>query len=136
MNQQITATLRSTGRVWVVSIEGIEGTTLVRSPSHAPLMAAELAALHHGTDPSDYDVRIEVAMPEQWAEQWRSIQDHKEQARRHREAWRREAHSLVTAMRHDGFSQADAAVTLGVSTQTIRTWESLDVDGPAEATDD
>ncbi|GAB4097832.1 hypothetical protein GCM10028787_33070 [Brachybacterium horti] len=132
MTQQMTANVTTTGSVWVVSVEGIEGTTLVRSPSHAAAMAAELAALHAGGSASDYDIRVHVEMPEQWRAQWAQVQEHRAEAARHREEWRRAAHMLVTAMREDGLSQADVAASLGVSVQTARTWEALELDTQGE----
>ncbi|WP_299306162.1 DNA-binding transcriptional regulator [uncultured Brachybacterium sp.] len=132
MPQQMTATVTNTGRVWVVSVEGIDGTTLVRSPSHAGSMAAELAALHNGGSPTDYDIVVHVDMPERWRGQWAQVQEHRAEASRHRDAWRRGAHELVSAMREDGLSQADVAASLGVSVQTVRTWESLELDVQGE----
>src|SRR5690625_7950045 len=111
MSQKMTATVKNTGRVWVVSVDGIEGTTLVRSPSHAAGMAAELAALHNGGSASDYDIDIHVDMPEQWRDKWAGVQEHRAEAARHRDAWRRGAHELVSAMREDGLSQADVAAS-------------------------
>lgn len=128
MPQQMTATVTTTGSVWVVSVEGIEGTTLVRSPSHAAAMAAELAALHRGGSASDYDISVHVELPEQWRDQWAKTQQHRSEAARHREEARRGSHALVTAMREDGLSQADVAASLGVSVQTVRTWEALELD--------
>jgi len=128
MSQKMTATVKNTGRVWVVSVDGIEGTTLVRSPSHAAGMAAELAALHNGGSASDYDIDIHVDMPEQWRDKWAGVQEHRAEAARHRDAWRRGAHELVSAMREDGLSQADVAASLGVSVQTVRTWEALELE--------
>lgn len=132
MTQQMTATVTNTGRVWVVSVEGIDGTTLVRSPSHAGSMAAELAALHSGGSPADYDIEVHVDMPERWRGQWAQVQEHRAEADRHRDAWRRGAHELVSAMREDGLSQADVAASLGVSVQTVRTWEALELDVQGE----
>lgn len=132
MTQQMNATVKNTGRVWVVSVEGIDGTTLVRSPSHAGAMAAELAALQNGGAPSDYDIEVHVDMPERWRTQWAKVQDDRAEASRYRDAWRRGAHQLVSAMREDGLSQADVAASLGVSVQTVRTWESLDLDTQGE----
>lgn len=132
MSQKLTATVTNTGRVWVVSLEGIEGTTLVRSPGHAAGMAAELAALHHGGNPADYDIAVHVEMPEQWRSQWDAVTEHRAEADRHRHAWRRGAHELVSSMREDGLSQADVAASLGVSVQTVRTWEALELDAQGE----
>lgn len=132
MTQKMTATVTNTGRVWVVSVEGIDGTTLVRSPSHADAMAAELAALHSGGSPADYDIEVHVDMPERWRGQWAQVQEHRAEANHHRDAWRRGAHELVSAMREDGLSQADVAASLGVSVQTVRTWESLELDTQGE----
>lgn len=132
MPQQMTATVTTTGSVWVVSVEGIEGTTLVRSPSHAAAMAAELAALHRGGSASDYDISVHVELPERWRDQWADVQEHRSESARHREAARRGSHALVTAMREDGLSQADVAASLGVSVQTVRTWEALELDTQGE----
>lgn len=132
MTQQMTATVKNTGRVWVVSVEGIEGTTLVRSPGHAASMAAELAALHNGGSPADYDMQVHVEMPEPWRDRWAQVQEHRAEASRHRDAWRRGAHELVSTMREDGLSQADVAASLGVSVQTVRTWEALELDAQGE----
>lgn len=132
MTQQLNATVRNTGRVWEVSVDGIDGTTLVRSPGHAGSMAAELAALHHGGSPDSYDIAVHVDLPGDWGTQWAAVQEHRAEAARQREAWRRGAHSLVSTMREDGWSQADVAAALGVSVQTVRTWEALDLDGEDE----
>jgi|GEM_PF-4186577 len=132
MSTTLTATVQNQGRVWVVSVEGVEGTTLVRSPSHAATMAAELAALHNGGSPEDYEIRLDVELSETWRERWAKVREHREEAERHRLAWRRGAHELVTAMREDGLSQADVAASLGVSVQTVRTWEALDIDALGE----
>lgn len=132
MTEKLTAHARSTGRVWEVSVEGIDATTLVKSPANAPAMAAELAAMHRGGSASDYEVDVQVTLREDYQQQWDQVQTHKRQAAEHRQAWRRAAHELVTAMRQDGLSQSEVAAALGVGVQTVRTWEQFDQDARSE----
>lgn len=122
MSERHMARLRSTGRVWTVTVDGTEGRSIIRRPSEASEMAAELLALEHGGSADDYDVTVITEVPDNVQEKWdRSLAARAESDRLRQEALT-EARAVVQTMRDDDMTWQDIAALLDVSPITVKKW--------------
>ena len=107
------------GKFWRIHVPGIDRSTQALRYKDVPVMAADLVEIMTGLAAGEYELRIEVRLPD-------SVQDHlaraevlREEAKRKNSEAATESRAAVRELLAQGLSRREAGDLLGMSFQRV-----------------
>lgn len=117
--RRIEVTATREGEWWEIDLPEIGTRSAARKLSDVQRMAEEAAAVWLDVEPETLDVHVSVEMPEDVAAEWERARQKAERARADEAEAAALSRSVVRQLRASGYTYAEAAAMLGLSTQRV-----------------
>lgn len=117
--RRVEATATREGDWWEIDLPEIGTRSAARKLGDVQRMAEEAAAVWLDVEPETLDVHVRVQMPEDVAAEWERARQKAERARADEAEAAALSRNVVRQLRASGYTYAEAAAMLGLSTQRV-----------------